>query len=119
MLQGTARTGQRARQLRQSMSLPEVLLWRELRKRPKGLKFRRQHPSGPYVADFYCHDARLIIEIDGEAHDRGERPIRDIERDKWFEARRFCVLRIPAHEVLSDLDAVVTLISEKAKGSSH
>ena len=49
----------RARRLRQSMSLPEVMLWRELRGRPGGLKFRRQHASGPYILDFFCSDARL------------------------------------------------------------
>jgi very-short-patch-repair endonuclease len=48
------------------MSLPEVLLWQALRARPGGWKFRRQHPSGPYVADFYCHEARLIVEVDGD-----------------------------------------------------
>ncbi len=48
------------------MSLPEVLLWQVLRTRPSDLKFRRQHPSGAYVADFYCHEARLVIEVDGE-----------------------------------------------------
>jgi very-short-patch-repair endonuclease len=56
------RTMRSARDLRRRMSLPEVLLWRELKKRPNGLKFRRQHPTGPYVLDFYCGDARLAIE---------------------------------------------------------
>ncbi len=47
----------RARKLRRGMTLPEGLLWRELRQRPAGLKFRRQHPSGAYILDFYCSDA--------------------------------------------------------------
>ena len=82
MLQGTDATLRRARALRGAMSLPEVLLWRVLRRRPGGLKFRRQQPAGPFVADFYCHEARLIVELDGEAHNRGYRPFRDGERDR-------------------------------------
>ena len=107
MLQGPERTIRRARQLRREMSLPEILLWQMLRKRPGGLRFRHQHPAGRYVADFFCHEARLVVEVDGEAHDRGDRPRRDQERDAWFAARRFQVLRIPAREVLSDLENVV------------
>ena len=54
-----------ARKLRRKMTLPEVILWHWLRQRPQGLKFRRQHPTGPYVLDFFCSDARLAIEVDG------------------------------------------------------
>ncbi|MGK6322505.1 endonuclease domain-containing protein [Sphingomonas sp. DT-51] len=95
-----------ARALRQTMSLPEVLLWRALRERPAGFKFRRQHPSGPYVADFCCHAARLIIEIDGEARERGDRPARDAARDAWFAACGLLTVRRSAGDVL-DLDATV------------
>ncbi|MBX9884966.1 MAG: endonuclease domain-containing protein [Novosphingobium sp.] len=96
-----------SRGLRRAMSLPEILLWRALRGRPGGLKFRRQHPSGPYILDFYCSDARLAIEVDGEAHSRGDRPARDADRDRWFVESGIATLRIPAPEVLKDLDAVV------------
>jgi very-short-patch-repair endonuclease len=89
------------------MSLPEVLLWQALRQRPDGLKFRRQHPSGPYVADFYCHEAQLVVEIDGEAHGRGNAPARDERRDAWFAQQGLNVLRIPAVAVLNDLDNVL------------
>jgi very-short-patch-repair endonuclease len=107
MLQGPRKTVERARTLRKTMSLPEVLLWQALRKRPGGLKFRRQHPGGPYAADFFCHEARLIIEVDGEAHERGNRPALDRTRDAWFLERRFQTIRVPAREVLTDLEAVV------------
>ena len=100
----------RARKLRSELSLPEVLLWRVLRARPDGLKFRRQHASGPYVLDFFCSDARLAIEVDGEAHSRGERPDRDAARDAWFAGAKIHTLRIGAVDVLRDLDAVVRLI---------
>jgi very-short-patch-repair endonuclease len=97
----------KARKLRREMSLPEGLLWRELRARPSGLKFRRQHPSGAYVLDFFCNDARLAIEIDGESHSMGDRPAHDAARDAWFAKADIATLRIPAREVLADLVAVV------------
>jgi very-short-patch-repair endonuclease len=114
VLQGTVEIKALAKQLRGEMSLPEIALWTVLRRRPAGLKFRNQHPSGPYVADFYCHAARLIIEIDGAAHDAGDRPQRDLARDRWFIARGLDVLRIPAREVLKDCDAVVRGIVARA-----
>ncbi|MGW8278366.1 endonuclease domain-containing protein [Sphingomonas aurantiaca] len=107
MLQGTGATGARAKQLRGTMSPPEIAIWLALRERPAGFKFRRQHPSGPYVADFYCHAARLVIEVDGQAHDFGDRPARDAARDCWFAARGLAVLRIAAVEIFTDCDAVV------------
>ncbi|MDF7774545.1 endonuclease domain-containing protein [Sphingomonas sp. AOB5] len=96
------------------MTLPEVLLWQALRKRPGGLKFRRQHPAGPYILDFYCDTVRLCVEIDGEAHDRGDRPQRDEARDDWLARKRVRTLRIPAREILADLDAVVRHIIDFA-----
>ncbi|WP_239017936.1 endonuclease domain-containing protein [Sphingomonas aracearum] len=81
-------------------------MWLALRGKPNGLKFRKQHPSGPYVADFYCHAARLVIEVDGEAHGCGDRPMRDAARDRWFAERGLETLRVPAVEVLKDCDAV-------------
>ena len=80
-LNAPIKTVRNARRLRSEMSLPEVLLWRELRKRPGGFKFRRQYPEGRYVLDFACLEARLGIEVDGEAHDRGDRPRRDEVRN--------------------------------------
>ena len=61
MIAGPRDTVKRARKLRSEMSLPETILWRELRKRPGGHKFRRQHPAGKFVLDFYCAAARLNI----------------------------------------------------------
>ena len=107
MLQGIGDTAHRAKTLRRTMSPPEIVLWLALKERPAGLKFRKQHPSGPYVADFYCHAAGLIIEIDGSAHDFGDRPARDGRRDAWFRMRGLAVMRIAAADVSRDLDAVV------------
>ena len=105
MLKGPEPTIARAKTLRSAMSLPEVLLWRALRTRPSGFKFRRQQPAGPYVADFYCHEARLVIEVDGEAHGCGDRPILDDARDRWFEDRGFKVMRVTARDLLADANA--------------
>ena len=115
-------TRDRARKLRKEGSLPEALLWRELRKRPGGFKFRRQHPFGRFVADFYCHAAELAIEIDGVAHDFGNRPESDARRDEFFADNGIAMLRIPARDVLSDLNAAVWQIVdhvERAVASVH
>jgi len=97
-----------AKRERRSGNLPEVLLWRELRKRPGLLKFRRQHPLGNIVLDFVCLERRLAIEIDGEAHNRGDRPERDAQRDAHLASLGFQVLRIPARDVLAHLDDVIS-----------
>lgn len=95
----------RARELRGAMTLPEVLLWQRLRK-VEDAKFRRQHPIGPYVLDFYCAAARVCIEIDGIAHDMGDRPERDAVRDRWLAGQGVRVVRVAAAEVLRDVDGV-------------
>ena len=101
-----------AKRERRSGNLPEVLLWRELRKRPGGYKFRRQHPIGDIVLDFACLERRLAIEIDGEAHNRGDRPKRDAERDSWIELQGFRMLRFAARFVLAQPDdAIATIVA--------
>ncbi len=110
MIRGTADAFRRSRASRREMTLPEVLLWQQLRKRGTGHKWRRQHPAGDYSLDFYCHAARLSIEVDGEAHNRGDRPQRDARRDAWLEAQGIVTLRIPAIDILRDLDAVLRAI---------
>jgi len=75
----------RARELRRDMSLPEVILWEHLRRGGLGgMRFRRQHPVGPYVLDFYCAASRLAIEVDGAQHDLPEQMRHDIRRDAWL-----------------------------------
>ncbi len=108
-----------ARRLRREMSLPEVLLWEHLRGKKTGVKFRHQHPIGPYVCDFYCAAARLAIEVDGEFHGRGDRPQRDADRDRFFEQNGYRVLRVAAGEVLRDMEAVVTMIVSFAARPLH
>ncbi|KQT31899.1 hypothetical protein ASG29_08425 [Sphingomonas sp. Leaf412] len=104
----------RARRLRRAMSLPEVLLWQRLRRRAGEVKFRRQHPLAPYVADFYCPAARLVVEVDGEAHNRADAPAHDARRDEWMRSRGLNVLRIAAADILRDPDAVAASVAAAA-----
>ena len=105
------RTITRARELRGSMSLPEVLLWRQIRRRGlEGLRFRRQHPVGPYILDFYCEDARLAVEIDGQGHGYSEQAAHDKRRDAWLGRQGIQVLRLTARLVLKDMDAALATI---------
>jgi very-short-patch-repair endonuclease len=105
-----------ARAQRKTPSLPEGLLWRELRGRAGGLKFRRQHPVGRYVLDFYCAAAKCGFEIDGLAHDMGDRPMRDEARDGWFVEQGIKVMRIPAREVLADPARVAESMARMCRG---
>ena len=102
---------QHAKRLRREMTLPEVLLWKILKQRPNGLKFRRQHPYGKrIVMDFYCAERRLDIEIDGMGHDLGERWEGDERRDAFLASQGIQVVRFPATKVLKDVDAVANSI---------
>jgi very-short-patch-repair endonuclease len=98
------------------MSLAEVVLWQQLRQRPDDLKFRRQHPAGPYVLDFYCEAARLSIEVDGAAHDFGDSPFADEHRDRWLAEAGIRTIRIAATDVLKNLDGVLQLIILECRG---
>jgi very-short-patch-repair endonuclease len=92
------------------MTLPEVLLWRELKTRPQGLKFRRQSPAGPFVLDFYCESARLAVEVDGAVHGQGDNPARDERRDRYFARAGIRTYRVPADEVFHNMDGVIQAI---------
>ncbi|MBA4748760.1 MAG: DUF559 domain-containing protein [Sphingopyxis sp.] len=92
------------------MSLPEVLLWRLLRGRPEGVKFRKQHPVGDFAIDFYCAEKRIGIEIDGIAHVMGENPAKDARRDAILAEKGIEIIRIPAADVLRDVEAAAGAI---------
>lgn len=99
-------TLKRARSLRRTLSPPEARLWVRLRSRRPGYPaFRRQHPLGPYVLDFYCPQLRLAIEVDGQGHLMGTQPEHDQRRDAWLSAQGVEVVRIEAAEVMRDPDA--------------
>ncbi|HEX5183637.1 MAG TPA: endonuclease domain-containing protein [Allosphingosinicella sp.] len=108
-----------ARRLRREMTPPEALLWQQLKQRPHGIKFRRQHPLDPYVVDFFCPSARLVIEVDGWAHDTAERAEGDKKRDRALVSRGFSILRIPADYVMRDLEGAVSGILERVGNPLH
>ena len=103
-MRATARSMASAKRLRRQLSLPEILLWRLLRLSRRELRFRRQHAIGPFVADFYCPAARLVIEIDGATHN--ERQTLDSWRDDYMASMGLRVIRVPAADVLADPEAI-------------
>jgi len=105
----------RAKHLRRAMTRAEVLLWRYLKAHHlDGLAFRRQAPMGPYIVDFVCHTAHLIVELDGETHDFDARQQHDAVRDAWLASRGYIILRFTNEQVLSNLEGVLTVIRETA-----
>jgi very-short-patch-repair endonuclease len=95
----------RARTLRQNMTEAERRIWQILRlNRMKDYKFRRQVPIGHYIADFVCHEARLIVEIDGGQHDRSSP--RETERSGFLQSEGYRILRFWNDEVLANLEGV-------------
>ena len=102
---------ERSRALRRASTGAEQLLWHLLRARQlAGAKFRRQHQFGPYILDFYCYQARLVIELDGVQHSSAEGKTRDGERTGYLEARGMRVLRFTNLEVLGETEAVLLTI---------
>ncbi len=98
-----------ARALRGDPTVAEEHLWRYLRKRGlHGYRFRRQHTVGPFILDFYCHEARLAIEVDGEYHLAEGQRKRDRERDDDLAATGITTLRFTNEDVLGDTDRVLS-----------
>ena len=103
---------EKARQLRNKMTGAEEVLWIHLRKGMNGYKFRRQHPLGPYIADFFCHKVKLIIEIDGSIHNNDDTRNNDITRQNELEKMGYTVIRFSNVEVYKQIDSVLNKISE-------
>jgi very-short-patch-repair endonuclease len=96
----------RSRKLRTDASASEKVMWECLRKKRLGFRFNRQVPVGPYVLDFYCAEASLVIEIDGEQH-AGRRDA-DERRDEWLRSRSVETLRIPSLDLFEETGIVAT-----------
>lgn len=110
-MQARPRTLKFAKHLRRNLSLPEGLLWELLKgRRTTGLKFRRQHPIGSYVLDFFCAERRLAVEVDGQHHTYEAQMEHDRARDAWLLERGIRMFRIPADYVLKNAEAVAELI---------
>jgi very-short-patch-repair endonuclease len=102
----------RARALRAAQTEVESRLWQRLRNRQlEGAKFRRQHPIGLYIADFFCLEARLIIELDGSQHGEEHEQQADERRTEYLESNGYRVLRFWNEEVLDDIDGVLETIA--------
>ena len=94
-----------ARKMRKALTPPEYLLWERLKTRLPGKPvFRRQEAIGPYIVDFYCSKAKLIIEVDGGIHGEEVNFKRDTIRDAWLINEGFQVYRIPAAAIFADAD---------------
>ena len=97
-------TLKRARRLRKTLTPQELGLWLRLKNRQLGgFRFRRQHPLGPYILDFYCADRRLAVEIDGEVHSQPDQIAHDRRRDAYFLDKGIDTLRLSA-DCLKDPD---------------
>jgi tRNA modification GTPase len=107
-----------AREMRSHPTQAERILWNALREHQLGVKFRRQHPIGPYVADFYSRQANLVIEVDGDSHATNEQRARDQGKTDFLASQGLRVLRFSNSEITENLEAVLSQIS-KAVPSLH
>ncbi len=97
--------------LRKPLTPAEKVLWQLLRNRKvKGFKFRRQHPIAHYIADFYCHEALLVIELDGAIHERKDVKIKDKLKQDYLESTGITVLRFKNEELFEDINPVLQKI---------
>ncbi len=100
---------QRARELRQRQTPAEATLWQQLRRRQlKGYYFRRRHPVGGFIADFYCGEVRLVIELDGGIH--VQQADYDTARTEWLDAHDYRVIRFTNPQILQELPMVLETI---------
>ena len=102
-----------ARQNRREMTESEIVLWNALRNEFRGIKFRRQHPIGDYIADFLCLKAKLVIEVDGGYHDKPQQQLEDQLRTEFLQSKGYRVIRFTNEEVSSQLKGVISRIKEE------
>jgi len=104
----------RAKRLRQESTPAEEALWERLRDRGfLGLKFRRQVPIGPYVADFYCHERKLVLELDGGIHEEERQKVHDENRDANLKALGFRIVRFTNDELMEDPDSFLDKVRQQ------
>jgi cyclase len=104
-----------AKKLRNKVTPAEMILWGKLKENFPTLKFRRQHPISLYIADFYCHKEKLIIEIDGSIHQLPEVKAIDYIRQKDLESLGIKVLRFSTYEIMHQMDKVILTINKSAE----
>lgn len=101
---------EKAKQLRKNMTPAETVLWMHLKAGLEGYKFRRQHPIGIYIADFYCHSAKLIIELAGSIHQLAEVQQNDNKREADLLEWGYQVIRFSNEEVFNKINFVLNRI---------
>lgn len=107
MREGESQSRAFAKRLRQNLTKAEVILWVNIRKRAmSGARFRRQHPVGPYIADFACIQSRLIVEVDGATHATPEELAYDARRTKYLESEGWTVIRVNNSDIYENMDGV-------------
>ena len=104
-------TFQNARELRNKLTPAEQTFWLRLKEQFPEYKFRRQHPISIYIADFYCHKLKLVIEIDGSIHDSEEAKLADEKRQKYLENLNLTVIRFTNEQITSEVENVIRIIS--------
>jgi very-short-patch-repair endonuclease len=115
----SSRLRSNARTLRKNSTDVERLLWAELRDhRLNGVSFRRQVPIASYIADFVCHAARLVIELDGGQHLSDDQEVADSRRSAIIEAKGFRVLRFSNHDVMTNRTGVLETIASAIEASA-
>ena len=108
------KTRTRARTLRHELTKAEQVMWDILRDfRPRGARFRRETPIGPYIADFAWLSARIVVEVDGDSHETDSGRRHDLRRDAFLKAQGFTVLRFDNDQVLDGPDHVVLTIESR------
>ena len=102
--------------LRQNLTKAERLLWSRLRnKQILGFRFKSQHPIAAYVADFYCHKVKLVIEVDGKNHELQQQGLHDKIRSEEMNGLKLTIIRFTNREVEDNLDKVVNIIEEQTR----
>jgi Uncharacterized protein conserved in bacteria len=102
----------RAKEMRRCMTYPEAVLWQQLSANKMGVHFRRQHPIGRFIADFYCHQYSLVIEVDGKIHEEEERMEHDKVRTMELKQMGLSVIRFTNERVIDDTYGVIDEIRE-------
>lgn len=103
-----------AKDLRKNMTHAETVLWMHLKLGIKGLKFRRQHPIGIYIVDFYCHKLKLIVEADGNIHEKTEVKEYDKLREDSLQNMGYVIIRFTNEEIINKIETVLAAIELKA-----
>ncbi|MFZ2978170.1 MAG: endonuclease domain-containing protein [Candidatus Magasanikiibacteriota bacterium] len=111
---------QRRKDLRNFSTKAEILLWQKIKNKQLGVKFRRQYNIGYWIVDFYCHELKLIIELDGGIHfESEEKMAHDKKRQAILEKQGYIVIRYTNYKILDDTDSVVNNIIMTIKSLMH